>query len=122
MPPEGGKNIQIPSVVFGVFIQSFVKAAGCPFVAGYSSGYSQADFAVESINVADAQGTVVVCLFACINSETQYRSEALLGHAVGIGNGQETIADGKFMVPELFLGQNGYVLCFAKCTYSQSDD
>lgn len=70
MPPEGGKNIQIPSVVFGVFIQSFVKAAGSPFVAGYSSGYSQADFAVESINVADVQGTVVVCLFACINSET----------------------------------------------------
>ena len=32
-----------------------------------------------------------------------------LGHDVGIGNGQVTIADGKFMVPELFLGQNGYV-------------
>ena len=52
MPPEGGKNIQIPSVVFGVFIQSFVKAAGCPFVAGYSSGYSQADFAVAGADRA----------------------------------------------------------------------
>lgn len=87
MPPEGGKNIQIPSVVFGVFIQSFVKAAGCPFVAGYSSGYSQADFAVESINVADIQGTVVVCLFACINSElstgAKHSSAMLLASVMG---------------------------------------
>ena len=86
MPPEGGKNIQIPSVVFGVFIQSFVKAAGCPFVAGYSSGYSQADFAVESINVADIQGTVVVCLFACtpkLSTGAKHSSAMLLASVMG---------------------------------------
>lgn len=69
MPPEGGKNIQIPSVVFGVFIQNFIKATGRSSITGYSSGYAQADFAVESINITDVQSTVIAGLLACIDSK-----------------------------------------------------
>lgn len=112
MPPEGGKNIQIPSVVFGIFIQNFIKATGRSSITGYSSGYAQADFAVESINITDVQSTVIAGLLACIDSKTCCRSNKLFGYTISIGNGEEAVTDGYFMVAEFFPRRNKRGLCF----------
>lgn len=100
MPPEGGEDIQIAPVIVLILIQNFIKATGRPSITGYSSGYAQADFTVDSINITDIQSAVIAGLLACIDSKTCCRSNKLFGYTIGVGNGEEAVTDGYFMVAE----------------------
>lgn len=122
MPPEGGEDIQIAPVIVLILIQNFIKATGRPSITGYSSGYAQADFTVDSINITDIQSAVIAGLLACIDSKTCCRSNKLFGYTIGVGNGEEAVTDGYFMVAEFFSRRNKRGLCFTSGTQAESYD